>query len=367
MTIDLSERKASIKRQFRGRLNLDEMSFVLGDTDGTINNPNFPGKIWIQAYAAGGLLGHRSVYGPTRQIPMVPGMPIKLKYDRKGRLQIDEIDQDAQLTTGVSPAALIAQQSSPASSQTDIQTLAVIPSSPPDMNVSVRSWNPVIGNTVYLFPGAAAISLSAPSAGDMYYACLFVKADFSSTEVKYSTARAITAYPPLGLSDIQECLNAKSPGSTPVYAVKLIGGQTTISLADLRNDGAPLQQLINTDDGVYRGTVQTTDATVTTLYTFTIPASTTFAISASVVARRTGGASGTAEDGAFYERVAAIKNVAGTATIIGSVATPITIEDQAGWDCTIDVTGATARVRITGAASNNVSWIGTFKVYQVST
>lgn len=119
-------------------------------------------------------------------------------------------------------------------------------------------------------------------------------------------------------------------------------------------------------DGAYWGTIQTTNATVTTLYTFTIPDSTTFAIHANVTARRTGGSSGTAEDGAYYERVAAFKNVAGVAAQIGSTSTPVTLEDQAGWDVTFDVTGATARVRVTGAANNDVSWILTAKVYQVS-
>jgi hypothetical protein len=110
----------------------------------------------------------------------------------------------------------------------------------------------------------------------------------------------------------------------------------------------------------------TTDATVTTLHTFTIPASTTYAITIRVVARRTGGASGTAEDGAYYERAAAIKNAAGTATLIGAVAAIATMEDQAGWDCTIDVTGATARVRVTGAVANNITWHMSARTYQVS-
>lgn len=118
--------------------------------------------------------------------------------------------------------------------------------------------------------------------------------------------------------------------------------------------------------GTLEATVSTTDATVTTLLTFTIPATTTYAIRARVVARRTGGASGTAEDGAYYERSAAFKNVAGSATQIGSTASIATMEDQAGWDVTFDVTGATARIRVTGAANNNVDWSGRFEIIQVS-
>jgi hypothetical protein len=111
--------------------------------------------------------------------------------------------------------------------------------------------------------------------------------------------------------------------------------------------------------------VLTTDATVTTVQTFTIPASTTWAFDGYVVARRTGGASGTAEDGASYRVEGVIKNAAGTATSIGSTVTVIG-ESQAGWDVTVDVTGATARIRVTGASGNNVSWIWTGNVRQVS-
>jgi hypothetical protein len=117
----------------------------------------------------------------------------------------------------------------------------------------------------------------------------------------------------------------------------------------------------------YQKRVLTTDATVTTLDTITIPATTTLTIEARVSARRTGGASGAAEDGATYIRIAAVKNVAGTATLIGTVDAPVTKEDQAGWDCTIDVTGATARIRVTGAASNNVSWFTTYRTYLADT
>ena len=111
--------------------------------------------------------------------------------------------------------------------------------------------------------------------------------------------------------------------------------------------------------------VTTTDATVTTVQTYTIPASTTWAFDGYVVARRTGGVSGTAEDGASYRVEGVIKNAAGTATSIGSTVTVIG-ESQAGWDVTVDVTGATARVRVTGASNNNVSWVYTGNVRQIS-
>lgn len=126
--------------------------------------------------------------------------------------------------------------------------------------------------------------------------------------------------------------------------------------------GSPVQRLQSTatnDDpteDISQNRVATTDATVTTLHTVTVASGKSYLIKAHVLARRTGGASGTANDSAAYGRVACVKDVSGTATLVGAVASLYTMEDQAGWDVTIDVTGGTARVRVTGAASNNVTW-----------
>lgn len=115
---------------------------------------------------------------------------------------------------------------------------------------------------------------------------------------------------------------------------------------------------------VYQNRVTTTDATVTTIHTVTIPASTTVYIVARVVARRTGGSSGTAEDGAAYEIQAAYKNAAGTATEIGETAV-FTAESQAGWNCTISPSSGNAIVTVAGAANNNVTWHATVRTYSV--
>ncbi len=138
--------------------------------------------------------------------------------------------------------------------------------------------------------------------------------------------------------------------------------------------GSAVQQLASTATNsdpteiVYQNRVATTDATVTTLHTFTIPASTTYMIVANVVARRTGGSAGTAEDGAGYIVMGVFKNVAGVATSIGSaILGNAAQESQGAWDASFDVTGATARMRVTGAVNNNVVWHMTARVYAVST
>jgi hypothetical protein len=107
---------------------------------------------------------------------------------------------------------------------------------------------------------------------------------------------------------------------------------------------------------IYQNRVATTDATVTTLHTVVIPASTTVLISGYVVSRRTGGAAGTAEDGAAYKIEAVYKNVAGTATVIGAPIITVIGESQAGWDVTLVPSAGNILIKVTGAVSNNVTW-----------
>ncbi len=144
----------------------------------------------------------------------------------------------------------------------------------------------------------------------------------------------------------------------------------SVTESTLGNEVHRLESVATNDDpreSVYQNRVATTDATVTTLHTFTVPASTTYAIEVNVVARRTGGASGTAEDGAFYKIVGTYNNLSGTATVIGSINTLVSQESQAGWDCTLTASSGTVLVRVTGASGNNVTWHMTARVWQLST
>lgn len=142
-----------------------------------------------------------------------------------------------------------------------------------------------------------------------------------------------------------------------------------ITESTLGNEVLRLESTATNDDpreSVYQNRVATTNATQTTIHTFTVPATTTYMIEAYVTARRTGGSSGTAEDGAGYVIRGTYKNVAGTATLIGAVNASYTAEDQAGWDATLNVTGATVLCQVTGAANNNVTWHLTARVWQLS-
>lgn len=113
--------------------------------------------------------------------------------------------------------------------------------------------------------------------------------------------------------------------------------------------------------------VNTTDGTQTTLATIAITSGYTYLIESRVTARRTGGSSGTADDGASYVRRGTYTTKSSTVTLMGSVQTLGTdAEDQAGWDVTLSISSTNVLVRVTGAANNNVTWLAETSVLKVA-
>lgn len=110
--------------------------------------------------------------------------------------------------------------------------------------------------------------------------------------------------------------------------------------------------------------VKTTDATTTALIRTNIDNNKTVMLVANIVARRTGGVSGTNGDSAFYTLTGAYKNIAGVLTGIGT-ANKISGEDQAGWDVGFTSSGLSAIVIVTGAVGNDITWEGTISAYEV--
>lgn len=147
-------------------------------------------------------------------------------------------------------------------------------------------------------------------------------------------------------------------------------GRLQVSESTAGNEVLRIESQATNDDPNYvlrQYRAATTDATQTTLGTITLTASKTYLVEARVVARRTGGASGTAEDSASYVVRGLYKTVAGAATLVGSLSSDFSVEDQAGWDATLDTSGTDVRVRVTGAASNNVTWHATVMLQDAGT
>lgn len=97
---------------------------------------------------------------------------------------------------------------------------------------------------------------------------------------------------------------------------------------------------------------QTTDATVTSLFTWTIADEAATLVTAEIVALLDSGA----ETGAWVRR-ARIKRDGGTVTV-GTVEDSYTSEETPAWDVTIDNSGSTGRIRVTGEVGHDIQWGG---------
>lgn len=101
------------------------------------------------------------------------------------------------------------------------------------------------------------------------------------------------------------------------------------------------------------GAVQTTDATQTTAFTFTLSDTTLYWFEATIEGRDTSGT-----DRALYTKKALVYREGGGATIQGSVvAIHADIETNAAWDATFTVSGNNLLVSVTGAAATTVNWV----------
>jgi hypothetical protein len=162
-------------------------------------------------------------------------------------------------------------------------------------------------------------------------------------------------------------LASAGTGTAPVWSATPTVASLTLDAAAV-GDTLQTQQTATAGDDVQEITrqyrVTTATATPTVLATFAIPATTTLQQHCAVTARRTSGASGTAEDGAGYLAQAVYKNVAGTATEIGEVVTAVG-ESQVAWDVAFDVSSGNGTLLVTGAANNTITWHATCRSYLV--
>lgn len=152
----------------------------------------------------------------------------------------------------------------------------------------------------------------------------------------------------------------------PASGSSLHVNQATLGTAVLVNSSVATND--DPTETIVQGRAATTDATVTTINTIAVAASTTARVECNVIARRTGGASGTAEDGASYTVVVAVKGNAGTnASEIAAETVTTEAESQAGFNVTAAPSAGNELIQVTGAAGNNITWHSTCRVTSVGT
>lgn len=143
----------------------------------------------------------------------------------------------------------------------------------------------------------------------------------------------------VGTSDSQTLTNKTL--TSPTIATPTLSGASAVTSNNAKGT--------NTD--VNPVNVQTTDATVTTLDSFTLASNTTVVVSWLVVATRS-----TMATAAAYSVTACFRNNGGTVAQVGTTTTTVIGEDVAGWDATADNSTTTIRLRVTGAGSTTIQW-----------
>ena len=103
--------------------------------------------------------------------------------------------------------------------------------------------------------------------------------------------------------------------------------------------------------------VQTTDATVTNLWTYTVATDETISILVIV-----NGTSANNAVRAGYLLFATAADDSGILAQVGTTAVLATNEEAAAWDATIDISAAQIRIRVTGAAGVTINWTATILI-----
>lgn len=247
MPNDVDNRIDRLRQRYRQDNNLDPIYAVVGNGAGVVYDTSIAGNVFVRELTSNGLSFAKSVRGPQNTMTLYDGLNVRLLRDERRQLYVASIDNQAQAASGGN-AYLTSQPPQQRVRQDLIETLSVMPDNPPSLYLSVKAWNPIVNGTYYEFPGTRVyMGPYVPPTGSMTFASIFIKSDYLTGEVGTSTPRAVSDLP-LDSVDVQQTVNRRSTGAVPVQSVKLIGGQTQITLTDIQNDGKALQQLVNVAD-----------------------------------------------------------------------------------------------------------------------
>lgn len=248
---------AQLRRKFRKKFNLDPDYAIVGDGNvpSNIRDPQIPGNILVRRVTSNGLSTALSVGAPANNIKLNVGDPVVLEM-AYGKLRIKEVDNDADVSRGGDPVERIFE--SDYITQMMISTFRPRQTATASLTVNFSAWAPITNNR-YRAEGGYSADYTAfiPTAGNMRVVTAFLKPDFTM-ELKASTSRGVNDVPPLGDSDVQENLSAKTPGSLPIWSIFLEDDPAEIT-QDIIDSGVDHRQFLNTNDN--RIIVKTSDPT----------------------------------------------------------------------------------------------------------
>lgn len=149
---------------------------------------------------------------------------------------------------------------------------------------------------------------------------------------------------PLVLLEQANCLNCLTPGQLNAVEAWL--------LCQIMSAGAGAGGVV-----LDSASITTTDATVTTLYSFVPRDNATLRFYAEVEAFNS-------TSGSTYGRLAGFKTVGGIPVQIGATATLLVVEEDVSYDAIVDISGNLIRVRVTGAVGRTINWkVNTRAIY----
>ena len=217
----------------------------------------------------------------------------------------------------------------------------------PIANGGTNSGTTLTNNQLMLSSGGKIVEAGALTNGQLFIGATGaapVAATITGTSNRVTVSIASGSITLSGPQDI-------ATTSSPTFGGITINGASTLKSTITYSDAAAT----NTNYVLSQYQTSTSNATPATLATLATSTDTVLFIEARVVARRTGGTSGTAGDSAVYVRQVKVKNVAGVLTLSG-IQSSTTFEDQASWNATFTISGTNVLVQVTGSNNNNVDW-----------
>lgn len=307
----------------------------------------------------------------------------RMRIDVSGKVGIGSAAPNAQLQVSCSASVTVGSIIKGAASQT--ANLQEWQNSAGTVLASVNSigglTGSLFGSSSYALsasyaPGSPSVSASYASTsswsqfagtllGSVTSASYATTSSYISTVLSAGNDRLLTSNGSVSGSNAES--NFTFDGTTAVVSGSIVASRASASLEVFSIETRlPVGASGSINEKTYQYRVKTTDDTVTPVYICDVPAGNVVGLEFTVIARRTGGAAGTDEDGAFYKMMAQYNNIAGVSTVIGADSVTHNQSNQGIWSIATVSDGVTAvLLNVTGAIDNDITWYITAKIHRV--
>ena len=213
----------------------------------------------------------------------------------------------------------------------------------PVANGGTNSSTALNNNRIMVSSGGAIVEAAALTDGKLLIGSTGAAPSVASIT---GTSNQVTVTPGAGSITLSTPQDIHT-GATPTFgALTLSGAAASFDLHDTT---------VAIDSKTNAYTVNTTNATVTTIATLPIASNTIQLIEVKCIGIRTGGTAGVAMDSCSYLRSVRAKNIAGTCNLL-NLQSDYTSEDMASFNCSLVISGTDVLVQVTGATNVNMTF-----------